>query len=134
MTTIEVLADGSANVSVVETAAVEIEVVETPAIEVEVLQGGFVQQIIGIDPEYTIAVGVIENDPTVYKEFSYTSGDLTQISTWGTSAKNTLLIQKTLTYSNGDLASVTTTYSGVSLRTDYTFTNGDLVATDTMSI
>ena len=122
--TIEVLSDNS----------VEVSVVATPAVEVEVSPGGFTQQVVSVNPEYTIAVGVIENDPTIFKEYAYTSGDLTQISTWDSPAKGTLLMQKVLAYSGGNLSTIQTTYSGITLQTTYTFTDGNLVSTDTVRL
>ena len=128
--TVEVISNNEIQVSIVETPAIEIEIIEDPAITVEVLPGGFSQQIISTDPEYAISVGVIESDPLVFKEFTYTSGDLTQIDIWDDQSKTTLLMRKVLSYSNGDLSNIVTTHSGISVQTNYTFTSGDLTSID----
>lgn len=126
MTTVEVLDSGTVSVEITPQPVIEVEVVSQPVIEVEVSPGGFVQQVVGVNPEYAIAVGVIESDPLVFKEFSYTDGDLTQIDVWDSAAKSTLLMQKVLTYSEGNLATLSATYSGITLTNTYTFVDGDL--------
>lgn len=86
------------------------------------------------DPAFAIAVGVIPKDPSVFRELSYTDENLTQIDTWDSPAKGTLLMRKVLGYNEGDLSTVETTYSGVTMRTTLTFTNGNLVSTDTVQL
>ena len=63
-----------------------------------------------------------------YKHFTYTSGDLTAIDIYTTSAMSTKLFNKTLTYTSGDLTQVKTTRisDGATLTKTLAYSGGDL--------
>jgi len=68
-----------------------------------------------------------------YKEFTYVSGDLTQIDIWDTVSKVTKLYTKVFTYTTGDLTEIETTdeVNTKTLTKTFTYSGGDV---DTVTV
>lgn len=70
------------------------------------------------------------SNPSYYKTFTYSSGDLTNINVYTDSGMGTQLFSRTLSYSSGDLVTITTTRisDSATLTKTLAYSGGDLAS------
>jgi hypothetical protein len=100
------------------------------------IQSGLVRAVRGestLSAEYQLVSGILANYPEAYVEYSYTDSNLTGISIWDNSEKDTLLITKTFAYTDGNLTTKTVVdvVASKTVTVTYGYTSGNLTSKST---
>jgi hypothetical protein len=129
-TDITVLGEQLIEVAVEPSPVVEISVEQTPVVEVQAFEGGIVYTGGAISLDYQLVLGRLISQPSLYKELTYVSGDLTEIKIWNNSAKDTYLLRIQFSYTDGDLTQkvLTDQVTGRVLTVTYSYTDGNLTS------
>lgn len=127
MSNVEILSDNVIEVSIEPSPIVEVEVQPNPVVEVEVLTGGIV---IHVSLQYQLILGRLASQPQLYREFTYTSNNLTGIDAWTTSEKITKIFEIRFTYTGANLTQkvLTDVQSNTVLTVTYAYTGDNLTS------
>jgi hypothetical protein len=127
MTNVEVLEKGVVEVAIASPSVIEIEASSPPIVEIEVLPGGVSYGGV-LSIEYQLVLGRLVNQPSLYKQLTYTDGDLTAIAVYTDDTLDTQLLDIEFTYDNGDLVEkkLTDLISNKVLTVTYSYTDGNL--------
>lgn len=121
---------------------IEVSVEPAPVVEVEVEStGGTVIELLtngqaAISQQYQTGLGLLLSSPAIHKEFSYISGNISQIDIWSDPSKIQKLFTKTFAYLDGNLVSIAITneLAEITLTKTLSYANGDLISiTDVFS-
>lgn len=120
-----------ADVEVLGNGSIEISIEPSPIVEVEVLTGGIViQGGTNLNLQYQLILGRLASQPQLYREFTYTSGNLTGIDAWTTSEKTTKIFEIRFTYTGANLTQkvLTDVQSNTVLTVTYAYTGDNLTS------
>ena len=110
---------------------VELDIEPSPVVQVEVFPGGILTRN-DLSLEYQLVLGRLLNQPSLYKEFSYTGDNLTAINIWANSSKTTQLMTIAFEYTGDNLSQkiLTDLIGGDVLTVNYSYTGDNLTSID----
>lgn len=121
MSTVEILSDN----------IVEVSIEPSPVVDIEVLTGGIViQGGTNLSLQYQLILGRLASQPQLYREFTYTSENLTGIDAWTTPEKTTKIFEVRFTYTGSNLTQkvLTNIQTNTILTVTYTYTGDNLTS------
>lgn len=121
MSTVEILSDN----------IVEVSIEPSPVVDIEVLTGGIViKGVTNLSLQYQLILGRLASQPQLYREFTYTSENLTGIDAWTTPEKTTKIFEVRFTYTGSNLTQkvLTDIQTNTILTVTYTYTGDNLTS------
>jgi hypothetical protein len=129
---VEILGQDLIEVAIDPAPVIEIDVEPAPVIEIEVFPGGIIlQQGEGsLSLQYQLILSRLTSQPQLYRELTYTGGNLTAIDAWSTSAKVLKIFETRFTYTGENLTRkvLTDVQAGTILTVTYGYTGSDLTS------
>ena len=128
---VEVIGNNLVEVLIEPAPVVEIDVQPSPVVEVEVFPGGIViQGGTQLSLQYQLILGRLLNQPQLFREFGYTSGNLTAIDAWTNPDKLVKMFEIRFTYTGANLTQkvLTDVQSSTVLTVNYSYSDGNLTS------
>ncbi len=125
------LGDGVVQVNVEPAPITEISIEPAPIVEVQSFVGGITYSgTISLEYQLTLGRLLNQNPPSLYKEFTYSGDNLTEIRAWNNSSKDTYLLRIQLSYTGSNLTQkiLTDQISGRVLTVTYGYTGDNLTS------
>lgn len=129
MADVEVLGNGSIEISIEPPPLIEVEVESTSPIEIEVLPGG-ISYGGALSLEYQLVLGRLISQPSLHKTLSYSDGNLVAINVYNDSSLTTQLLEITFSYTGSNLTQkvLTDVIANKILTVTYGYTEGNLTS------
>jgi hypothetical protein len=118
-------------VEVLSDDIIEVSVEPNPLIEVETFPGGIViQGGTNLSLQYQLILGRLVSQPQLYREVSYTDGNVSAIDAWSNTSKTTKIFEIRLSYQGNNVTQkiLTDVQSVTTLTVTYAYTNNNITS------